>query len=152
MDIYIPGYIKKTLLKLQHSSPKNPEVSPFKAYPKQYGAKVIFVKEEDGTPELSEDSLKLLQKNIGSILFYGRALEMKFLVALSNLTSAQTHGIEATAISMVRLLNYCDIHPDAFIRYKQSNMILAIQIDASYLSNPKVRNQELEIFFLTYKP
>ena len=87
---------------------------------------------------LSVAAIKLLQQKIGSLLFYGRSVDMMLLVALSILVSAQAHGTEATARAMVQLLNYCAKHPDAIIQYKQIDMILKIHSDASYLSYPKV--------------
>ena len=38
------------------------EVNKLKVDPKQYGAKMQFVKEEDGIPELSAAAIKILQK------------------------------------------------------------------------------------------
>ena len=37
MDIYIPEYIQKNLLKFQNAIPKNQEDAPFKSDPKKYG-------------------------------------------------------------------------------------------------------------------
>ena len=69
--------------------------------PKKYGGKVQFMKEEDITPALSTATIKLLYQNIGSLFFYGRALDMTFLVSLSTLESSQACGIEATFREMV---------------------------------------------------
>ena len=74
-----------------------------------------------------------------SLLFYERYMYMPLPVLLSTLSSAQSHGTESTAIAMVQLLNYCDTHPDAAIWYKNSDMIITIHSDASYLSNKKCR-------------
>ena len=41
---------KNNLIKFQHPIPKNSEDAPFKADPKQYGAKVKFVKDDDSMP------------------------------------------------------------------------------------------------------
>ena len=46
----MPGYIRKTFLKIQHPIPKNPEYALFKADPKQYRAKVNLVKDDDSMP------------------------------------------------------------------------------------------------------
>ena len=40
---------------------------------------------------------------------------------------------------MVQVLNYCAMHTDAAIWYKQSAIVIAIHRDASYLYNSKVR-------------
>ena len=127
----MPGYIRKTFLKIQHPIPKNPEYALFKADPKQYEANVKFAKEEDDTPALSSTTIKLLQQRIGSLLFHRRVVYMTLLNVLITLASAQANVREAKFRAMVQQLNYCDMYPDAIIRYKQSNMILSIN---SYVS------------------
>ena len=102
----MPGCIHKTFLKLQHPTLKNPEDALFTEYTKQFRAKVQFSKEEDGTPALSVAATKLLQKNIGNLLFYGRSVNTMFLVSLITQASKQVHVTEATDIAMVHLLNY----------------------------------------------
>ena len=59
------------------------------------------------------------------------------LVALGFLVSEQSKGTEATAQKFTQLLDYCTTHPDAIIRYHQSDIILAVDSDTSYLSEPK---------------
>ena len=76
---------------------------------------------------------------------------MKLLVPLRNLESALAHGTEATYGAMVQLLNYFATHRDAFIWYKQSNMIIAINSDASYMSEKKECIQTGSHFFLNNK-
>ena len=63
------------------------------------------------------------------------------LVAIGSLSAAQSKGTEATAQKVTQLLDYCTTHPDAIIRYHQSDMILDVDSDASYLSEPKARSQ-----------
>ena len=101
------------------------------------GQKCNFAKEEDGTPALSVDAIKLHQKNIVGPLFYGRVVYMTIMVALITLESAQDHGTEEMSQSMVHILNYFATRPDVAIRYKKIDIILAIHSGASYLSNPK---------------
>ena len=105
---------------------------------KQYGANVKFIKEDDSTPELSSAKIKILQQKIGGLFFYGRATEITLLVALSSMESAQSHGTEAMARSMMQLLNYCATHTDAVIQYKKIDTIIAIHSHASYLSKKKM--------------
>ena len=38
-----------------------------------------------------------------------------------------------------QFLDYADTHPDAIITYHASDMVLAVHINASYLSEPKTR-------------
>ena len=68
--------------------------------------------------EISEATIALLQQKIGSLLFFGRFVDMMLLVALHALASTQSHGIEATARAMVQFLTSCATHPDTVIWYK----------------------------------
>ena len=44
--------------------------------------------------------------------------------------------------------NHCTIHPNAGVRCFMSNMILALHLDASYLSEPDAKSRAAEHFFL----
>ena len=75
---------------------------------------------------------------------------MKPLVALNTLASARSHGIEI-AREMVHILNYCATHPDAVFWYKKRDMIISIQSDDSYLSDPKVCSKSYRKILLMNK-
>ena len=83
----------------------------------------------DESPPLDKAGIKRLQEVIGTLLFYGRAIDNTLLVALGTLASAQTKGTQATAKALKKLLNYAATHPDATIRYTKSGMILHISSD-----------------------
>jgi len=92
-------------LKLKHPIPKNPQYAP---------AKHI---------EPTKNNIKYIQRAVGFILYYARALDNTVLMALSN--------------------------PDAKIKYITSNMILHIYSDGSYLSVPKARSRAGGFIFLS---
>ena len=48
---------------------------------------------------------------------------------------------------MEELLDYAATHSDAKIRYRESEMILQIHTDASYLSEPKARSRAAGHYF-----
>ena len=96
--------------------------------------------------------IKLLHYKIGSLLFYGKSVDMMLLVSLSTLVLAIFHRTEAMSRAMVQMLNYCTTHPYAVIRYKQSDMILEIHSNSSYLPDPKAGSREGGHFSLTNKP
>ena len=77
---------------------------------------------------------------------------MNLLLAEITMASSQAHVTEATDRSMVHLLNYCATHLYAVIWYKQTDMIIAIHRDASFLYKPKSLSLEVGHFFLTNKP
>ena len=77
---------KKYIAQVPTTQRLNPEDSLFKADPKQYREKVKFAKETDDKPEILAAAIKLLQQNIGTLLFYRRAVDMTLLVALSTIS------------------------------------------------------------------
>jgi hypothetical protein len=90
---------------------------------------------------LDATQIKQLKQVIGIFLFYARVVDPTMLVALGTLAAAQSHGIEATADTLTRLLNYAATHPDAQIRYTASDMTLYVHSNASYLSVAKARSR-----------
>jgi hypothetical protein len=84
LDISMPGYIKKLLLKYKHRMPTKPQHCPYAPAPKQYGAKVQTPLPVDISPKLSPKEIKEIQRVIGSILYYARAVDITVLMALSS--------------------------------------------------------------------
>jgi hypothetical protein len=57
------------------------------------------------------------------------------------LASEQSRATAVTAEKVIKLLNYCDIHPETKIRYHASDMILHIHSDVSYLSEREANSR-----------
>jgi hypothetical protein len=57
------------------------------------------------------------------------------------LASQQSKATEVTADKVIKLLNYCNTHPETKIMYHASDMILHIHIDASYLSENEAKSR-----------
>jgi hypothetical protein len=70
----------------------------------------------DNTAILPQPALTRIQEIIGSLLFYGRAINITMLVALGNIASKQTKGTQATTKAVTQLLNYASAQPDAIVR------------------------------------
>ena len=70
------------------------------------------------------------------------------LVALGRIVAQQASATQATSKYMTHLLDYCHTHPDAKVRYHDSDMILHIHIDASYNSEAKARSRAGGHFYL----
>eukprot|EP00957_Ditylum_brightwellii_P076663 5827313-Ditylum_brightwellii.AAC.1 len=69
--------------------------------------------------------------------FYSRQVDPTMLTALSSITVEQNNGTVSTAQAVTMLSDYAATNPDAKIRFRQSDMILCIHSDASYLSEKK---------------
>ena len=71
------------------------------------------------------------------------------LVSLSSLASAQSTGTQATNAATNKLLDYAATNPNAVLRYHKSDMKLAIDSDASYLSERNAKSRAGGYHYLT---
>jgi hypothetical protein len=113
VDLSMPGYIAAVLHRFQHPPPARPQHAPYKIQPINYGAKVHFTAPADTSVPLTDSQKLNLKQVIGCLLYYGRAVDPKMLVALSTLASAQAQGTAAIAEDMNQILDYCATHPNA---------------------------------------
>jgi hypothetical protein len=134
-------YIDTVLTKYNHQQPKKPVLSPYKATPISYGAKVQYSEDEDSTPPLNDAGIKRVQGIVGALLYYARAVDNKLLHALSEIGTQQAAATEATNDRVNHLLDYCSTYPNDGILYRASNMILAAHSDAAYLNVGKARSR-----------
>ena len=51
-------------------------------------------------------------------------------------------------MAIQNLLDYCDTHPDANLRYKARGMILKVHSDSSYLSESQARSRAGIFFYM----
>jgi hypothetical protein len=150
VTLSMPQYVPKALLKFQHPPPVSPQHQPYKNVPIQYGAKIQRVAIDTSEP-LSPAAIKRVQDIVGTLLYYGRAVDPTLLTALSAIAARQTKGTKAVAAACQQLLDYVATHPNAGIRYKACDMILAVHTDASYLSEQEGKSRAAAHFYLTNK-
>ena len=135
----MPKYVAKALHKfqkyLQKFHPNNkPEYSPHKHVEPNYGQKVQYAELANDAPTLDSVDINLIQKIVGTFLYYGIAVDNTILVALSTIASEKSAATSNMAKKITQLLNYLATNPDATIRYKLSDMVLWVHSNASYLS------------------
>jgi len=146
------GYIKKLLQKYKHKMPTKPQHCPYTPAPKQYGTKAQAPLPVDISPRLSDEEIKEIQRIVGSILYYARAVDIMVLIALSSIASEQTRGTTNMMAKAKQLLDYLATHPDATIRFRASDMILNVHLDASYLLETKAHSRACGHFFIGWSP
>ena len=73
------------------------------------------------------------------------------MAALSAIGSRQTKGTKAVMAACHQLLDYLATHPNASIRYRSSDMILAFDTDASYLSEIGAKSRAAAYYYMTRK-
>jgi hypothetical protein len=156
VDLSIPGYIKAALHKYQHDSPARPEHAPHMWNPPIYGAKTQYVEDETTSPALSDKDVYKLQQLTGTLLYYARTVDTTLIMPINVLASEQSRATAVTAVKVIKLINYCNTHPETKIRYHASGMILHIHSDASYLSEKEAKSRAGGFFYMvsstnTYK-
>jgi hypothetical protein len=105
--------------------------------------------EEDNSPPLLAKEIKCVQDIVGTLLYYGRAVNSTLLALLSTIVARQSHGTKALQEACHQLLDYVPTHLNAGIRFHASDMILAVHTDASYLSKPSSKSRAARHFYLT---
>jgi hypothetical protein len=139
VDLSIPGYIKASLHKYQHAAPARPEHAPLTWNPPIYGAKTQYMEDETTSPALSDKDVNKLQQLTGTLLYYARSVDPPLIIHINVLASEQSKSTAVTADKIIKLLNYCNTHPETKIRYHASDMILHIHSDSSYLSEKEAK-------------
>ena len=150
-DISMPGYIARALQRFQHPTPPVPEHSPHPWQRPTYGATTQYAPPPDTSASIAAPDKLRLQEVLGTLLYYARALDSTLLTAISELATEQSKGTMHTMEKVTQLLNYCATNPEAVVRFTASDMLLAIESDASFLSIPKARSRAAGFFFLTSK-
>jgi hypothetical protein len=121
--------------------PKSPQHCPHSPSPKQYGTKAQAPIPVDISPKLLPEQIKEIQRVIGSILYYARAVDITVLMALSSIAIEQANGTTSTMAKAKQLLDYLATYPDTTIRFRSSDMIMNVHSDASYLSESNARSR-----------
>jgi hypothetical protein len=92
-----------------------------------------------------------MQDIVGTLLYYGSAVDPFILPAISAIVSQQSQGTEAVADACHQLLDYVATHPNTGIQYLASNMILVVHTNVSYLSEHNTHSCASAQFYLTNK-
>jgi hypothetical protein len=91
-NISMPGYMKKALQRFAILPSTWAQHAPHAWTKPVFGQQQQLTKPIHNSPALDADS-----KKIGTLLYYGRAIDLTLLVALGTLALAQAKGRKATA-------------------------------------------------------
>jgi hypothetical protein len=106
------------------------------------------VEDKTTSPALSAKDVNKLQQLTGTLLYYARAVDPTLIIPINVLASEQSKSTSVTADKVIKLLNYCNTHPEAKIRYHASDMILHIHSDALYLSENEATSRAGGFFYM----
>jgi hypothetical protein len=96
VHIHMPGYLDKAMTRFKHKIPLKIQKSPHRHINIKYVSKKQFVEETVESPPLSNDDVKYIQAVLGTLLYYGRAVDLTILPALSSIATEQAKLTENT--------------------------------------------------------
>ena len=99
--------------------PKKTQLSPHKHRPIDYRGTQQLVQPTDTSKPLNENGIKRIQGIVGALLYVGRAVNNKLLVALSAIVSQQEAAKEDTAAAIEQLLDYVATYPNDVILFRK---------------------------------
>jgi hypothetical protein len=152
VNISMPGYVKKKLQEYHHIVSKCIQFCPYMPAPKQFRSEAQSPLPPDLLPKLDKAGIKNIQKVVGSILYYARAINMTVLMALSTIAAEQMIAMERTLAKCTQMLDYLAHNATAKVRFHASYMIMNINSDASYLSESKACSRTCSHFFMGWQP
>ena len=86
---------------------------------------------------------------MGALLYVGRAVNNKLLVALIAIGSQQVAPTEDTEAAIEQLLYYVATYPNDGILFRKSDMILAAHADAGFLNESRAGSRSGAHIFLS---
>ena len=144
------GYVKQALMELEHTARDKPCHAPSRYDLPKYGSRIQYAKVDETAP-LTPDKINFIQRAVGKLLYYARAVDPTMLHAINDISLCATKGTEATLDATMFLLNYAHSHPNAEIIYRTSDMILRVDSDAAYLVAPEARSRAGGYHYLSDK-
>ena len=85
------------------------------------------------------------------VLYFARGVDIKVIISLSPISSEQYTATEKTEAKVKQILDYLATNPATVIRFHVSDMILNIQLGASYLSVTRDQRLFSGHYMLGYK-
>ena len=98
---------------------------------------------------MNEKGIKRIQGIVGALLYVGRAVNNKLLVALSAIGAQQAAATEDTAAAIEQLLEYVATYLNDGILFRKSDKILAAHADAGFLNESRARSRAGAHIFLS---
>jgi hypothetical protein len=93
--------------------------------------------------------LKQVQDIVGTLLYYAQVVDPTLLAALSAIAAQQSNGMQAVANTCNQILDYVATYLNVGLWYHVCDMILAVHMDASCLSEIGGKHQAAGHYYLT---
>jgi hypothetical protein len=145
-------YAPEALMFFQHQAPCKPQHQPYPHVKPNYGAKAQYTEDMDTLVLLPKEDKQSIQEVIGTFLYYAHCVNSTMLAALGSTATQQVNPIKNMMKKVQHFLDYASTPPDAIVTYHASDMVLAGQSDASYLSKSKARSWAGRNLFMSNNP
>ena len=127
-------YVANTIKRFHHKHPQKQQDQPYPQIKPSYRSKAQYSLGAGESPLLTPANKTFVQEVTVTFLYYARYVVAKMLTALGSITNQQANPTKNTIKKVTQFLDYAASHPDTIITCNASNMVLAGQSDASYLS------------------
>ena len=148
----MPNYVNKALQNFQHLTPKRAQYAPHQWTRPNYGATKQLATPLDTSLPIPEERKRRIQQIIGNFLYYAHAVDCTMLPAINTLSEQQSSPTKNKEAAITHFLDYAATNLSANIQYKSINMILHIDSDTSYLSDPRARSHTGGHYYLSSLP
>ena len=115
---------------------------------KKYATQQL-VKPTNTSPLLNGKGIKRIQGIVGALIYVGRAVNNKLLVALSTIGAQQEAATEDIVAAIGKLLDYVATYPNDGILLRKSDMILTEQADVGSLNKSRAISRAGAHIFLS---
>ena len=152
-ELSIPGYIEAILNRFHNPLPTKPELAPHRFTSRFFSAANSQSPiPDDDIARLDNSGVLRVQRVVGCILYYSRAIDIPLLPALIEIGSDQAKATEETLDTTKKLLDFVSTSPNTVIRYVVSDMCLWIDSDTSFASICNDRSRISGFFYLSSNP
>ena len=134
VDLSVPSYVDRKLVKYQHPHHKKPQHFPHQSAPIVYGTKVQQPTPSENIAPLTDNHIKRVQNIFGMFICYVCVYDPTLAAGLSTINLRQTKSTEAVLVACHQLLYCLTTYHNATLQYHASDMSIVFDTDGSYLS------------------
>jgi hypothetical protein len=133
-------YLDKALRQFDNVVPTKCQHSPYPHVEPQYGAKQQLAEYDESEPVGNAEKTQI-QKITGKFLWYGRGVDGTILTPLSAIAAKQSKPTVNTVQQSQKIMDYLTMQEPAVLKYRKSDMVLAVHSDASYLNKKEAHSR-----------
>ena len=100
-------YIGDLLFCEGYKAPAKTQLSPYQHREIVYGTKQQLASDNDTSPQINKAGIKRVQRIVGSLFYYARAVDNKLLVSLSAIVSQQSTATANIAAAVHQIARLC---------------------------------------------